>query len=93
MVGEIGLAVENDIIKVILSSTYFRWVLLLVLIAIVGSIVSGLIEAVVLVAKYGAILLFVVGLLEFIAPEVLGEILNNLFGSVVPIQEYAYSSS
>lgn len=63
-------------IEVILSSTFFRWALLLFLVAFIGSLLSGLLDVALMVAQYGMIILICLGILEFIAPGILAAILD-----------------
>lgn len=72
-------SIGGDLLNAIMETTYFRWGLLLFIVAIVGSIVSGLIDVAITVAQYGAVLLLALGLLEVVAPGFLTSLLGILF--------------
>lgn len=70
-------AVEQ-FLDIVMNSTYFRWALLLFVVAVVGSLISGLLDIALIVAQYGTVVLVVLGILEFVAPGLLAAILNAL---------------
>jgi hypothetical protein len=70
-------AVEQ-FLDIVMNSTYFRWALLLFVVAVVGSLISGLLDIALMVAQYGTVVLVVLGILEFVAPGLLAAILNAL---------------
>jgi len=79
-----GVAQIGGVIDVILNTIIFRWVLLLVILAIGASILSGMLDAIELIAKYGAVVLLVVGFLEIVSPAILEHAINRL-GTIIDI--------
>jgi hypothetical protein len=69
-------SIATEIAQLILGSTYFRWALLLFIVAIIGSILSGLIDIAVVILRYGLVVLVIMGILEFVAPDLLAAILD-----------------
>lgn len=73
----VPLALEG-VVDLVLSSTYFRWALLLFVVAVVVSLLNGLLEITLLVVRWGVVVLVLVGILEFVAPGALDAVLGTV---------------
>ena len=69
-------SVVTTALDILLQSTYFSWALLLVIVAVIGSVISGLIDIAMMIAQYGAVVLVILGILEFVAPNLLTAIVD-----------------
>lgn len=61
----ISLAVGRDIVTALLNSSYVVWGLLLVVGIFIGTIVSGLLDIALIIAKFGLLFVLALAAIEF----------------------------
>jgi len=71
-------AMGMEFVDFVLQSVYLRWAVILFVVLVGASIISGLLDVGLMIAQYGLVVLIALGILEFVAPGLLSTILNAI---------------